>query len=54
MSRRRAEAVSGMPPASEPWTTWIAGLGHDTYSYPLWITEQQLRCRCDVTLSTRS
>ena len=40
-----------MPPASAPWTDWIAGLGHDTYAYPLWITEQQLRCRCDVTLS---
>ena len=29
-----------MPPASAPWTDWIAGLGHDTYAYPLWITEQ--------------
>jgi len=25
---------------------WIANLGHDTYSYPWWITKQQLACSC--------
>ena len=31
-----------------PWLTWIAGLGHDTYAYPSWISEQQTRCVCKV------
>ena len=31
-----------------PWLTWIANLGHDTYSYPWWVSEQQRGCECKV------
>ena len=45
-----------MGATSAAWLGWIANLGHDTYSYPWWVTEQQLGCKCkvDIAKSPRS
>lgn len=34
--------------AAAPWLAWISTLGHDVYSYPAWISAQQLTCTCKV------
>ena len=32
--------------AADEWQTWIEHLGHDTYTYPPWISVQMNRCHC--------
>ena len=41
-----AAAASKTPAANVEWLSWLDNLGHDTYSYPLWISEQINDCRC--------
>ena len=41
-----AAAASATPAANVEWLSWLDNLGHDTYSYPLWISEQINDCRC--------
>ena len=41
---------TGAAPNASEWPSWIDHLGHDVYSYPLWISAQQQNCTCDVSL----
>ena len=41
--------VGGRPAGmSDAHLDWLTNLGHDTYSYPSWITSQQRECACNV------
>ena len=39
-------SVAHADPASPAWLDWIDNLGHDTYAYPWFVTEQILACDC--------
>ena len=38
---------------SSSWLDWITSLGHDTYAFPAWISEQQRDCVCRQNASAR-
>ena len=44
-----AAAAAAPLGAAGGWLDWIAHLGHDVYTYPPWISEQQLDCSCHRT-----
>ena len=39
--------ITALSLAAKPdWQSWLANLGHDTYSYPAWVDQQMAGCRC--------
>ena len=39
--------ITALSFAAKPdWQSWLANLGHDTYSYPAWVDQQMAGCRC--------